>query len=103
MLSHPLFFLGAIPLQSQNIPGNLEMICWALSPPFCEQNLCSLPINLRFPMVQSRSFWITLSQAQEGDFWDCPVLGQDLGSMIHVGPFQNRIFYDSTIFYAPIA
>lgn len=30
MLSHPLFCLGAIPLQFQNIPGKLEMVCWAL-------------------------------------------------------------------------
>lgn len=30
MLSHPLFCLGAIPLQPQNIPRNLEMIYWAL-------------------------------------------------------------------------
>lgn len=27
ILSHPLFCLGAIPLQSQSVPGDLETIC----------------------------------------------------------------------------
>lgn len=31
-----------------------------------------------------------------GDFWGCPVQGQELDLVILVDPFQLRIVYDST-------
>lgn len=41
-----------------------------------------------------RSIWTMLSYTW-CDSWDCPVQGQELASMIFVGPVQLRIFYYS--------